>query len=73
MIRIKKQGITPAQAQLLEWLRAWFKSHDYSPSQREIAEGMMLAENTVRKRLVQLHERGRIQWQPGKHRSILLA
>ena len=56
--------------QLLDWLREWFRQHDYSPSIREIANGTGIKGGTLQRRLTKLKEEGYIDWEPGRNRTI---
>lgn len=64
-------GLTPQQTAMLQWLHAFITDNGYSPTIREIGEGMALSTKTVQKRLRQLEERGRIHRAPGVARSVI--
>jgi len=67
-------GMTPAQYRALTFIRQFIAANGYSPSYREIADGLDLASLQSVHRLVHgLVDRGSITLLPGRHRSIDLA
>lgn len=67
-------GITPAQHRALTFIRQYVATNGYSPTYREIAEGLGLQSAGSAHRVVHLLvERGTITLLPNRARSIELA
>lgn len=55
----------------LEWITAYTEQHPYSPSLKEIAEGLGVKSSSTAKALCdRLQSKGYIVSEPGAHRSI---
>jgi DNA-binding IclR family transcriptional regulator len=50
--------MTPKQHQLLEWLRQWFRAHEYGPSYDEIAAALGICKSNVHRCVALLRRDG---------------
>ena len=65
--------LTSAQNQLLEWIKDYINSYNYSPSIRQMMKGMGLKSPApIQSRLKHLQEKGYISWQEGRARTLQL-
>ena len=65
--------LTAAQNQLLEWIKDCIKNFKHSPSIRQMMNAMNLKSPApIQSRLKQLQEKGYINWQEGKARTLQL-
>ena len=65
--------LTSAQNQLLEWIKDYINSYNYSPSIRQMMKGMGLKSTApIQSRLKHLQEKGYISWQEGRARTLQL-
>ena len=65
--------LTAAQNQLLEWIRDYIKNFKHSPSIRQMMNAMNLKSPApIQSRLKHLQEKGYINWQEGKARTLQL-
>ena len=67
------EELTSAQNQLLEWIKDYINSYNYSPSIRQMMKGMGLKSPApIQSRLKHLQEKGYISWQEGRARTLQL-
>ena len=65
--------LTAAQNQLLEWIKDYIKNFKHSPSIRQMMNAMNLKSPApIQSRLKHLQEKGYINWQEGKARTLQL-
>jgi len=65
--------LTSAQNQLLEWIKDYINSYNYSPSIRQMMKGMGLKSPApIQSRLKHLQDKGYISWQEGRARTLQL-
>lgn len=73
MIEDSNQNLTDAQIELLEWIKNYIKEFQYSPSIRQMMNGMGLKSPApIQSRLKHLQMKGFISWQEGKARTLQL-
>jgi SOS-response transcriptional repressor LexA len=68
-------GLTPVQARVLAWIRAYVAGVGRAPTVREVAEGAWdggTSTNNVVEVLYRLQRRGLLSWTRGKARTIKL-
>ena len=65
-------ALTPAQAKMLDAIRAHFASHPYAPSIKELTEATGLGIGSVHGAIQRLKARGAIRSVYGRARSIEL-
>lgn len=65
------ERLTEAQQELYEWLAQYIRSHQHSPSIRQMMEAMNLKSPApIQSRLEHLRTKGHIEWTEGKARTI---
>ncbi len=65
------QDLTQAQNELLEWIKAYLKDFQHSPTIRQMMQAMGLKSPApIQSRLKHLQEKGYISWQEGKARTL---
>ncbi|MBR8839312.1 MAG: transcriptional repressor LexA [Stigonema ocellatum SAG 48.90 = DSM 106950] len=65
------ERLTEAQQELYEWLAEYIRSHQHSPSIRQMMEAMNLKSPApIQSRLEHLRTKGYIEWSEGKARTI---
>ena len=65
--------LTAAQNQLLEWIKDYIKNFKHSPSIRQMMNAMNLKSPApIQSRLKHLQDKGYINWQEGKARTLQL-
>jgi len=65
--------LTDRQREVYQWIRQHIETHGYSPSVRDIQDGLQIASpNGVMCHLHALRAKGLIDWQTGKARTIRL-
>ncbi|MEM7580678.1 MAG: transcriptional repressor LexA [Mastigocoleus sp.] len=65
------EKLTDAQNELYEWLMGYIKSHQHSPSIRQMMQAMNLKSPApIQSRLEHLRNKGYIEWSEGKARTI---
>ena len=70
-MKTPSKTLTKKQVVALEWIRAYTEANPYSPSLKEIAEGLGVKSSSTAKALCdRLQEKGYIVTDPGAHRSI---
>jgi len=63
--------LTQAQNELFEWIKAYLKDFQHSPSIRQMMQAMGLKSPApIQSRLKHLQEKGYISWQEGKARTL---
>ncbi len=72
MAKKHQHGITPFQKTLLDWVRDYIELREYSPTVREMAEGLGRHLSQINRALIELEQRNRISRLPGHSRSITL-
>lgn len=66
--------LTPAQQKLYDWLAAFIQDSGYAPSIRQMMQAMGLRSPApVQSRLQQLKQKGYIEWDEGKARTLRLS
>ena len=66
--------LTGAQNELFEWIKAYVKDFNHSPSIRQMMKAMGLKSPApIQSRLKHLQEKGYISWQEGRARTLQLA
>jgi len=64
-------GLTDAQHELFNWIKAYMKEFQHSPSIRQMMQAMGLKSPApIQSRLKHLQEKGYISWQEGKARTL---
>lgn len=67
------QGLTPRQAEVLEWIRTYITAHSYPPTRQEIANGMgFKSANAAQEHLLALEKKRAIRVTPGTSRGIVI-
>ena len=67
------ENLTNAQNELLDWIRAYIKNYQHSPSIRQMMQAMGLKSPApIQSRLKHLQDKGFITWQEGKARTLKL-
>ena len=67
----KDDNLTQAQNELFEWIKAYLKDFQHSPSIRQMMQAMGLKSPApIQSRLKHLQEKGYISWQEGKARTL---
>jgi repressor LexA len=65
------ERLTEAQQELYEWLTHYIRSHQHSPSIRQMMQAMSLKSPApIQSRLEHLRTKGYIEWSEGKARTI---
>lgn len=65
------ERLTEAQQELYEWLAEYIRSHQHSPSIRQMMQGMNLKSPApIQSRLEHLRTKGYIEWTEGQARTI---
>ncbi|MDJ0676277.1 MAG: transcriptional repressor LexA [Calothrix sp. MO_167.B42] len=65
------EKLTEAQQELYDWLRDYIRSHQHSPSIRQMMQAMQLKSPApIQSRLEHLRNKGYIEWSEGKARTI---
>jgi repressor LexA len=65
------ERLTEAQQELYEWLAEYIRSHQHSPSIRQMMQAMNLKSPApIQSRLEHLRNKGYIEWTEGKARTI---
>jgi repressor LexA len=65
------ERLTEAQQELYEWLAEYIRSHQHSPSIRQMMQAMNLKSPApIQSRLEHLRAKGHIEWNEGKARTI---
>ncbi|MBW4630561.1 MAG: transcriptional repressor LexA [Iphinoe sp. HA4291-MV1] len=65
------ERLTEAQRELYEWLAEYIRVYQYSPSIRQMMQGMNLKSPApIQSRLEHLRNKGYIEWNEGKARTI---
>lgn len=65
--------MSDTRARVLSYIRGFIKNHGYSPSMKQIGDGVGLASlSSVTHQLERLEDEGMIQRQPGIPRSIVV-
>ncbi|MGI8501059.1 MAG: transcriptional repressor LexA [Hassallia sp.] len=65
------ERLTEAQQELYEWLAEYIRSHQHSPSIRQMMQAMNLKSPApIQSRLEHLRTKGHIEWSEGKARTI---
>ncbi|GBE95140.1 transcriptional repressor LexA [Nostoc cycadae] len=65
------ERLTEAQQELYEWLAEYIRTHQHSPSIRQMMQGMNLKSPApIQSRLEHLRNKGYIEWTEGKARTI---
>ena len=65
------ERLTEAQQELYEWLAEYIRSHQHSPSIRQMMQAMNLKSPApIQSRLEHLRAKGHIEWSEGKARTI---
>jgi repressor LexA len=62
--------MTPKQKKVLDFIKKFLKDNGYGPSQNEVAKATGVNQSTARVHINQLIERGFLDQQPGKSRSL---
>lgn len=72
MMRLRNPpaGVTPAQADVLRYIKAFIQRTGYSPTMREISDALGRSYRSVEKSVIGLERRGRITREPHMPRSI---
>ena len=69
-----ESNLTPAQNELLEWIKTYVKDFKHSPSIRQMMKAMDLKSPApIQSRLKHLQDKGFISWQEGRARTLQLA
>ena len=69
----RKLNLTPKQIQLFRFVEDYIERHDFAPSYEEIMEALDIkSKSVVNNRVVALKERGWIDFEPNKWRSITI-
>ena len=69
-----ESNLTPAQNELLEWIKNYVKDFNHSPSIRQMMKAMGLKSPApIQSRLKHLQDKGFISWQEGRARTLQLA
>ena len=69
-----ESNLTPAQNELLEWIKTYVKDFKHSPSIRQMMKAMGLKSPApIQSRLKHLQDKGFISWQEGRARTLQLA
>ena len=69
----ERSALTPAQAELYDWLQAYIRRQQHSPSIRQMMEAMGLRSPApVQSRLRHLQQKGWITWKEGQARTLQL-
>jgi SOS-response transcriptional repressor LexA len=66
-------GVTPRQLQLLNFIQAYIDKNGYAPSYVEMSEGLdppIKSKGNISILMRRLQERGRIEFIPGRERSV---
>ena len=67
------ERLTEAQQELYDWLIGYIRSHQHSPSIRQMMQAMSLKSPApIQSRLEHLRTKGYIEWSEGKARTIRL-
>lgn len=69
-MRIRKQKLTPRQAEYLDYIKGFIKENIYSPSLQEIATHFDSKVGTAQKFVDVLISKGYLTKEDGRHRSI---
>ena len=65
------KNLSPAQDELLEWIKNYSKEFQHSPSIRQMMDAMGLKSPApIQSRLKHLQQKGYISWQEGKARTL---
>ena len=73
MIVQLNENLTNAQNELLDWIKAYIKKYQHSPSIRQMMQAMGLKSPApIQSRLKHLQDKGFITWQEGKARTLQL-
>ncbi|CDN10648.1 MAG: repressor LexA [Richelia sp.] len=65
------EKLTEAQQELYDWLKEYIRSHQHSPSIRQMMQAMHLKSPApIQSRLEHLRNKGYIEWSEGKARTI---
>jgi repressor LexA len=63
--------LTSREQELFDWLVAYIEDHGYSPTIRQMVEAMRLKANApIQHRLRQLKNKGYLDWEPNKMRTL---
>ena len=68
-----KKGLTKKQAEVLEAIRSFINTYEYSPSYQEIADNIGTVKSNIHRYVVQLEKRGYVVLGEGLHRTIALS
>lgn len=63
-------GLTKKQFKTLEWIRRFIKKNGWSPSYREIGDGMGVSNVAAYNAVNRLIDRGFLEKETGQHRGI---
>ncbi len=63
-------GLTKKQFKTLEWIRRFIKKNGWSPSYREIGDGMGVSNVAAYNAVNRLIDRGHLDKEEGQHRGI---
>ena len=73
MLNSSDENLSYAQNELYEWIKAYIKDFQHSPSIRQMMQAMGLKSPApIQSRLKHLQEKGYISWQEGKARTLQL-
>jgi repressor LexA len=65
------EKLTAAQQELYDWLKDYIRSHQHSPSIRQMMQAMQLKSPApIQSRLEHLRNKGYIEWHEGKARTL---
>jgi repressor LexA len=64
--------LSPRQAEIRRFIGGYHQEKGYSPTLREISEGIGLSLATVAAHVKAMKDKGAIAWEPGSPRSIHL-
>jgi repressor LexA len=65
--------LSPRQAEIRRFIGDYHQEKGYSPTLREISEGVGLSISTIVEHVKAMRAKGAIAWEPGSPRSIHLA
>ncbi|QDU62182.1 LexA repressor [Planctomycetes bacterium Pan216] len=71
--RIVRRTLTARQRQIVEFIQRHYRDQGVAPTQREIADGVMLQQSTVAGHLDRIEKKGWILRVPGLARMLFVA
>lgn len=70
ILEARSAGTTDGQYEVLDATRRWLSERGYSPTVRELADGLGVTPTDVYQKLVRLRRDGLVEWEDGKSRTL---